>query len=86
MSISSIAIPSLGVANLGYPADVSAKILFQEVIAFHMQFPTTVQKFIFVIFEKNVFQAFSKEYAEQMSGGSHANVCNYMKYWTCNYT
>lgn len=80
MSISSIAIPSLGVANLGYPAGVSAKILFQEVIAFHMQFPTTVQKFIFVILEKNVFQAFSKEYAEQMSDGSHAQVCNYMKY------
>ncbi len=73
-SVSSIAIPSLGVANLGYPENVSAKILFQEVIAFHSQYPSSIQKFIFVIYEKNVFQVFSKEFTQQMSGEATAQV------------
>ena len=75
MSVSSIAIPSLGLANLGFPANISARILFQEVIAFHAQYPNSIQKFVFVIYEKTVFQAFSKEFADQMSGGSQPQVC-----------
>ncbi len=66
--VSSIAIPSLGVANLGYPESVSAKILFQEVIAFHFQYPNSIQKYILVIYEKSVFQKFSKEFSQQKSG------------------
>lgn len=70
MSVTSIAVPSLGVANLRYPASVSARILFQEVVTFHARSPGSVQKFIFVIYEKNIYQAFSKEYAQQMSDGA----------------
>ena len=65
--VASIAIPSIGVANLDYPEIVSARIMFQEVIAFHSRYPNSIQKFIFVIYEKSVFQAFSKEFAHQMS-------------------
>lgn len=70
-NVSSIAIPSLGVANLGYPVSVSARILFQEVIAFHTQYPNPIQKFIFVIYEKKVFQAFSTEYAHEITRQVH---------------
>ena len=70
MSVTSIAVPSLGVANLRYPAGVCARILFQEVVAFYSRSPGSVQKFIFVIYEKKVYQAFSKEYAQQMSDGA----------------
>lgn len=69
MSISSIAIPSLGVANLDYPASVSAQILFEEVISFHMRSPNSILKFIFVIYEKKVYQVFSKQFAKCMSDG-----------------
>ena len=69
--VKSIAIPSLGVGNLNYPASVSARILFGEVIAFHTQFPNaSLQKFHFVIFEKKVYEEFSKEYARRMNDGA----------------
>ncbi len=67
-SVSSIAIPSLGVANLGYPESVSASIIFQEIIAFHSHYPNSIQTFILVIYEKSVFQEFNKEFVQQMSG------------------
>ncbi len=66
--VSSIAIPSLGVANLSYPGSVSAKILFQEVITFHSLNPKSILKFTFVIFDKKVFQAFSQEFDQQKIG------------------
>lgn len=75
-SVSSIAIPSLGVANLGYPESVSANILFEEVIAFHFQYPNSIQKFVFVIYKKSVFQAFSKEFSQQLSGQTTSQVYN----------
>ncbi len=79
-SISSIAIPSLGVANLSYPENVSARILFEEIIAFHSRYPNSIQKYMLVIYDKNVFQTFSKEFAQQMSRQStrpqvHVCVC-----------
>ena len=75
--VTSIAIPSLGVGNLNYPASVSARILFDQVIAFHAQFPkATIQKFHFVIYEKKVYEEFSKEYAQRMSDGTQ--VIKYM--------
>ncbi len=75
-NVTSIAIPSLGVANLGYPESVSASILFQEIIAFYSQYPNSIQKFILVIYEKSVFQVFSKEFAQQLSGqGTLPQVC-----------
>ena len=68
--VSSIAIPSLGVGNLNYPASVSARILFDQVIAFHAQFPdASLQKFHFVVYEKKAYDEFSKEYAQRMNDG-----------------
>ena len=68
--VSSIAIPSLGVGNLNYPASVSARILFDQVIAFHAQFPkASLRKFHFVIYEKKTYDEFSKEYARRMNDG-----------------
>ena len=66
--VSSIAIPSLGVANLSYPASVSARILLDELIAFHNANPSTsVKNFHLVIYDKSTHQVFSKEYASKMS-------------------
>ena len=81
--VTSIAIPSLWVGNLSYPASVSARILFDQVIAFHAQFPNaTLQKFHFVVYEKKVYEDFSKEYAQRMSDG--AQVCCTIIIHLCN--
>ncbi len=75
--VKSIAIPSLGVGNLNYPASVSARILFDQVIAFHAQFPNaSIQKFHFVIYEKKVYEEFSKEYAQRMNDGAQVHHTN----------
>ena len=68
--VASIAIPSLGVGNLHYPADVSARILFDEVMAFHARNPSPIQTFHFVIYQKQVYEAFNKEYVQLMTGRS----------------
>jgi O-acetyl-ADP-ribose deacetylase (regulator of RNase III) len=62
--VKSLAIPSLGVGNPHYPSQLSAKILFEEVNAFHAQNPGASMKCHFVIFEQSVYQEFSKEYAQ----------------------
>ena len=63
----SLAIPSLGVGSHHFPAQISAKILFDEVIAFQSQNSALGMKFHFVIFDQEVHQEFSKEFAEKMS-------------------
>ena len=63
----SLAIPSLGVGNLHFPARISAKILFDEVITFQSRNSGLGMKFHFVIFDQKVHQEFSKEFAEKMS-------------------
>ena len=63
----SIAFPSLGVGNLHYPAQVSAQILFEEIIQFQSRNPGYGMKFHFVIFDQSTYQEFSKEYAQKMS-------------------
>ena len=68
--VTSIVIPSLGVGNLHYPADVSARILFDEVMAFHARNPSAIQMFYFVIYQKQVYETFNKEYAQLMTGSS----------------
>ena len=68
--LTSIVIPSLGVGNLHYPVNVSARILFDEVIAFHARNPSAIQMFHFVIYKKEDYEAFNKEYTQHMSGGS----------------
>ena len=62
--VKSIAFPSLGEGNPRYPPQISAKILFEEVTAFHTENPGTDMKFHFVIFKQSAYQEFSKEYAQ----------------------
>ena len=64
---SSIAIPSLGVANLAYPCSVSAKILFDEVVSFHAQNRTAIQSFTFVIFRDGDHKVFKQEYEARVA-------------------
>ena len=63
---SSIAIPSLGTANLGYPSSVSAKALLDEVVAFHTQNPTAIQMYHFVVYKESDFDVFKQEYDKQL--------------------
>jgi O-acetyl-ADP-ribose deacetylase (regulator of RNase III) len=63
----SLAIPSLGVGNLHFPAQVSAQILFEEIIEFQSKNPGYGMKFHFVVFDQNTYMEFSKEYAQKMS-------------------
>ncbi len=68
--VQSLAIPSLGVGNLNYPADVSAKILFEEIIAFHGRNPNSNMTFHFVVFDQSAYLEFSKVYAQKMNSAS----------------
>ena len=83
---SSIAIPSLGVANLNYPAPIAAKILFEEIIQFHARNPNSIKKFHFVIFKKEDYLVFNKEYVQRMStlsAGPQLQVSVYVGYERC---
>ena len=64
---SSIAIPSLGVANLAYPCSVSAKILFDEVVSFHARNRTAIQSFTFVIFRDEDHKVFKQEHEARVA-------------------
>ena len=64
---SSIAIPSLGVANLNYPCKVAAGILFDEVVAFHARNRTAIQSFIFVIFREEDHKIFKQEHEARVT-------------------
>lgn len=64
---SSIAIPSLGAANLHFPASVSAKILFDEVVSFHVQNPTAIQTYHFVVYKDDDYDEFKRVYDQRLS-------------------
>ena len=72
--ISSIAIPSLGIGNLNFPAGVSAKIMYEEIINFKGQNPKSSLKFIVVIFEQKHFKEFSKIHAQKMGSETTKKV------------
>ena len=65
--VQSLAFPSLGVGNLNYPAETSARILFEEIIAFHERNRSCNMQFHFVIFDQPAYLEFSKEYARKMN-------------------
>ena len=58
----SIAIPCLGVANLGYSPEFSARIMFEEVVSFHYKHPTAITEFCFVVYRKSDEKPFFDEY------------------------
>lgn len=62
-----MAIPSLGVGNLNYPAHVSATIIYDEIIYFSDQNPGSVTKYFLVIYDQKTFDEFSKVHAQKIS-------------------
>ena len=59
---SSIAIPCLGAAGLGYKALETAKIVFEEIITFLSENPQTSIHFHIVLFRTSDFNAYAKEF------------------------
>ena len=56
---SSVAIPSIGAGNLGFPPDVVARIMFQTTTAYLKQnINTSLKKIILVIFDSTTYNAF----------------------------
>ena len=65
--VKSLAFPSLGGGNLHYPASTSAKILFEEIIAFRARNRNHDITFFCVVFDKATFKDFNKEYAQRIN-------------------
>ncbi|XP_038071238.1 protein mono-ADP-ribosyltransferase PARP14-like [Patiria miniata] len=66
----SIAIPALGTGNLNYPADVTARVMYESVLEFSSQHPNGVLKDVrFVVYEKDVstVQCFESEIQRLMT-------------------
>ena len=74
--ISSIAIPSLGTGNLGYPHYVVATILLRELILFNKEHPSRITS-TFVLAENAVYEGFIKVYAQNLceNGSEKVEVC-----------
>ncbi len=64
--VTSIAIPSLGVGKLHYPAHISAKIILKEITEFQARKPGTNIEFNLVVFDQDHYQEFSKQYAREI--------------------
>ncbi len=63
--VSSIAIPSLGIGNLHFPASVSARIIYEEILSFRGQIPQLSLNYVLVIFESKHYKEFSKVHAQK---------------------
>ncbi|XP_038045720.1 protein mono-ADP-ribosyltransferase PARP14-like [Patiria miniata] len=72
----SLAIPALGTGSLDYPADVTARVMYEAVAAFSSKHPTGVLKDIrFVVYDKDVktikgFEAEIERLTNVASGGA----------------
>ena len=76
--VSSIAIPSLGAGNLGYPHHVVADVMFNEVRIFNSQHPSFFKEIIFILTERKVYESFMKVYAQQLCDSSTKEVSYFM--------
>ena len=56
----------MGVANLGYPPNFSASILFEEVVSFHYRHPTAITCFHFVVYRDSDEKDFFDEYKRRV--------------------
>ena len=81
-NMTSIAIPSLGAGKLGYPHHIIADILFTEVLVFNQQHPAFLQKVVFVLSEKEIYESFMKVYVQQLCVCSSEEVSSVV---TCNW-
>ena len=53
-------------ANLGYPPNFSASILFEEVVSFHYRHPTAITCFHFVVYRDSDEKDFFDEYKRRV--------------------
>ena len=80
LKVQSIVIPSLGVANLGYPASVSAKLLYDGVSEFYARHPTAIKEFHFVIYEKKTYAEFTRLFEMQTTSSQTRVTISYFYY------
>ena len=73
-SLTSIAFPSIGTGNLGYPSNIVADVIFSEVIAFSEKHPLYFKRVVLVLPERSKFQSFMKVFAEKLQVHSIENV------------
>ena len=65
-SLTSIAIPSLGTGKLGYPNNFVADIIISEVLGFNEKYPKFLKEVVLVLYERDVYEACMKVYAEKL--------------------
>lgn len=63
--VKSLAIPSLGVGNHKFPAQESARILCEEIIAFQARNRGKLE-YYFVIYDETVYKKFKEVYEQKM--------------------
>ena len=62
LNASSVAFPALGTGNLGFPSDVTAKIMVQAAHHYLQENPnSSLKKVVFIIYLDEVFSAFQRE-------------------------
>ena len=72
---SSVAIPSIGAGNLGFPPDVVARIMFQTTTAYLEQnINTSLKKIILVIFDSTTYNAFQAAQPRFSSSSSMTSI------------
>ena len=65
-SLTSIAIPSLGTGQLGYPHHLVADVVISEVLGFNEKHPNFLKKVVFVLAERDTYEKCIKVYAEKL--------------------
>ena len=81
----SVGFPSLGMGNLHYPADVSAKLLFQEIVEFQTVNQDSGMKYHVVVYDQATYKEFSKQYAQIMSASPPQRKVGDLLVISCNY-
>jgi O-acetyl-ADP-ribose deacetylase (regulator of RNase III) len=64
--VKSMAFPSLSTGAYGYPIDQAAPIALKTVLD-HIQHPTELQQVLFVLFRKQIYQAYEQALAQLLS-------------------
>lgn len=64
--IKTIAFPSISTGAYGFPLKAAVKIVFTEVISF-LKKNSSIERVIFVCFEKNTFELYNKEFHAENS-------------------
>ena len=76
----SIAIPALGTGNLHYPADVTARVMYDSILEFSSKHPTGVLKDVrFVVYDKDTntikVWAVGRHRTKQLPKKEKTNLC-----------